>query len=169
VPFVASERAETRAAGVEPRGFYTDLLRYLRRHRKDGTITTPAIPVVWALERQLDRIAEEGLEARWRRHRELQDRVARWLAEEGGERGLAFAVEDGAIRSPTVSCLRPPAGVEAPELVARLAEKGFTVAGGYGAWKPTSFRIGHMGEVRMEDLDELLTAIEETLDEGETP
>lgn len=167
VPFTASERAEARAAEVEPRGFYTDLLRYLRRHRKDGPITTPAIPVVWALERQLARIAEEGLEARWERHRWLQERMTRWLEEGGGARGVTFAVEDREIRSPTVSCLRPPPGVDAQALVARLGEKGYTVAGGYGAWKPSTFRIGHMGEVRREDLDELLTVVEETLDEGD--
>ncbi len=167
VPFTASERTESRAAEVEPRGFYTDLLRYLRRHRKDGPITTPAIPVVWALGRQLARIAEEGLEARWERHRRLHERMSRWLDEGGGARGITFATEEQTIRSPTVSCLRPPPGVEAPALVARLAEKGYTVAGGYGAWKPTTFRIGHMGEVGMEDLDELLAAVEETLDEGD--
>ncbi|MGD2113636.1 MAG: alanine--glyoxylate aminotransferase family protein [Acidobacteriota bacterium] len=166
VPFAASGRAERRAAGVEDRGYYTDLLRYLRRHRKDGTITTPAIPVAWALERQLARIAGEGLEARWRRHRELRDRVAGWLDGGGGARGVTFAVDDPAFRSPTVSCLRPPPGVEAPALVARLADKGFTVAGGYGAWKADTFRIGHMGEVRSEDLDELLAALDETLDDG---
>ena len=165
VPFTASARAEERAASVGHRGFYTDLVRYLERHAKDGTITTPAIPVVWALDRQLEAIAEEGIEARWRRHRALQERLAAWVDGPGGERGVAFAA-DAAARSPTVTCLRPPAGVAAPDLLRRLAEKGFTVAGGYGAWKPTTFRIGHMGEVRAEDLDELLAAVEETLDEG---
>lgn len=165
VPFVASERAEQRATGIEPRGFYTDLLRYLKYHADDGPITTPAIPVVWALDRQLERIAAEGVEERWRRHRELQARMVRWLDEGGGERGLSFAAEAGA-RSPTVTCLRPPEGVEAPALVRRLEEKGWTVASGYGAWKQGTFRIGHMGEVTMDDLDDLLAVVEETVDEA---
>lgn len=168
VPFAVSERAESRAAGIEPRGFYTDVLRYLDYHRKDGPITTPAMPVVWALDRQLGRIAEEGVEERWRRHRELQGRVVRWLEEGGGERGLTFAAEAGA-RSPTVTCLHPPDGVAAPELVRRLGEKGWTVAGGYGAWKQSTFRIGHMGEVTMNDLEDLLAILEETLDEMSGP
>jgi len=166
VPFTASARAEERAATIDNRGFYTDLVRYFERHRKDGTITTPAIPVVWALDRQLVQIAEEGIEARWERHRRLRDRLAAWVDGPGGERGVTFAAE-AAARSPTITCLRPPEGVAAPALLGRLAEKGYTVAGGYGAWKPTTFRIGHMGEVRTEDLDELLDAVEETLDEGD--
>jgi len=166
VPFTASERAEERAAGVADRGYYTDLLRYLDRHRRDGTITTPAIPIVWALDRQLERIAAEGIEQRWRRHGRLREQLAAWVDGPGGARGVTFAAAAEA-RSPTITCLGPPAGVDAPALVRRLGEKGYTVAGGYGAWKPTTFRIGHMGEVRAEDLGELLAVVEETLDEGD--
>ncbi|MEE8277864.1 MAG: aminotransferase class V-fold PLP-dependent enzyme, partial [Thermoanaerobaculia bacterium] len=44
-----SERAAQRAGAVPQRGFYTDLLRYRKQHRAGGTITTPAIPQLWAL------------------------------------------------------------------------------------------------------------------------
>lgn len=160
VPFSVSGRAEARARTIEHRGFYTDLLRYLDQHRKGGPITTPAIPVAYALDRQLARIAEEGIEARWARHAHLKERVAEWIAGRGGELGFSFASAEPA-RSATVSCLRPPAGRAAPELVARLAERGFTLGGGYGAWKESTFRIGHMGEVTAADLDALLAAIEQ--------
>lgn len=164
-PFTASERAEARAAATEHRGWYTDLLRYLEEHRGGGTITTPAVPVVYALERQLRRIGEEGIEARWRRHERLQGRVARWLEGRGGELGFAYASEplaaDPGIRSPTVTCLRPPERLTAPDVVARLAARGFTLGGGYGAWKGSTFRIGHMGEVTEADLETLLEAIDE--------
>jgi aspartate aminotransferase-like enzyme len=153
--FTLSERAAARAAEVPHRGFYTDLLRYRAKHREGGTITTPAMPQVYALEVQLDRVLAEGMEARWRRHAALQAATASWAA----ERGFAFASAADA-RSPTVSCLRPPTGASAPELVRQLALQGFTVGGGYGAWKPTTFRIGHMGEVRSADLDALLQAID---------
>ncbi len=160
VPFTVSERAEARAREVTPRGYYTDLLRYLDQHRNGGPITTPAVPVAYALDHQLRAIAHEGLEARWARHERLRERVAEWLEATGGALGFTFAAQAGA-RSPTVSCLRPPPGLAAPDLVGRLARAGFTVGGGYGAWKAETFRIGHMGEVRERDLDALLAAIEE--------
>ena len=50
-----------------------------------------------------------------------------------------------------MSCLKPPEGVSAPAIVKGLADRGFTVGGGYGDWKPSTFRIGHMGEVRESD------------------
>jgi aspartate aminotransferase-like enzyme len=112
-------------AGVDNRGFYTDLIRYRDKHRAAGTITTPAVSILYALDRQLDRIVEEGMEARWERHRELQRLTAGW---------------------------------------AEAAKKGFTIGGGYGEWKPTTLRIGHMGEVRERDLEGLFGAIEEVLE-----
>ncbi|HVF58725.1 MAG TPA: alanine--glyoxylate aminotransferase family protein [Thermoanaerobaculia bacterium] len=154
--FTLSDSAAARAAEVPHRGFYTDLLRYRDKHREGGAITTPAIPLYYALDRQLDRVLAEGMEARWERHRRLAERTAAWA----GERGFTFPTALNA-RSPTVSCLKPPAGVDAPGLVKALAGRGFTVGGGYGDWKPTTFRIGHMGEVRERDLDDLLAVIDE--------
>ena len=156
--FTLSDRAAERAAQVPHRGFYTDLLRYRDKQREGGPITTPAIPLFYALDRQLDRILAEGMEARWARHAALERRTEEWAA----ARGFAYASAPDA-RSLTVSCLRPPAGIDPPGLVRKLAERGYTVGGGYGDWKPTTFRIGHMGEVRRADLDGLLAVIDEVL------
>jgi aspartate aminotransferase-like enzyme len=38
------------------------------------------------------------------------------------------------------------------------------VGGGYGEWKDSTFRIGHMGEVRDGDLEALLAATDGILD-----
>ena len=157
--FTFSAAAERRAETVPHRGYYGDLLRYRDRQREGGPITTPAIAECFALARQLERIGEEGLEARWRRHSELAETAAEWAA----RHGVASAAAASA-RSPTVACWRPPAGVAARELVARLAGRGFTVGGGYGKWKQETFRIGHMGEVRQADLGELLGAAGEELE-----
>jgi aspartate aminotransferase-like enzyme len=156
VVFTLSDRAAERAAKVERRGFYTDLLRYRDKHREGGAITTPAVSLFYALGRQLDRILAEGMEARWARHERLYRRTAEWAA----ARGFAHAAPEGA-RSHTVSCLRPAAGVDPQALVKQLASRGWTVGGGYGDWKPTTFRIGHMGEVRESDLLALLAEIDQ--------
>jgi aspartate aminotransferase-like enzyme len=111
---------------------------------------------VYALDVQLDRILAEGMEARWQRHADLYRRTSEWAA----ARGLEYATAADA-RSPTVSCLEAPPGMAAPELVKRLAARGYTVGGGYGDWKESTFRIGHMGEVQISDLDELLATIDE--------
>ncbi len=156
--FTISERYAERAAELPHRGFYTDLLRYRDKHRAGGTITTPAIPQVHALDRQLDVILAEGLEERWQRHRRMSERTAAWAAGAGFE----LAANERA-RSWTLTCLRPPTGVEPGALVRALAERGYVVGSGYGQWKPTTFRIGHMGEIRPADLEALFEEIETIL------
>ena len=157
--FTLSDRAAECAARVPNRGFYTDLLRYRDKHREGGNITTPAIPLFYALDVQLDAMLAEGMEARWARHEALQKRTAAWAE----ARGIEYASAAGA-RSVTVSCLRPPQGVDPQAIVKKLADRGWTIGGGYGDWKPSTFRIGHMGEVRMSDLDALLAEIDQILD-----
>lgn len=156
--FVMSERAEERAEAKPDRGFYTDLLRYRDKHAGGGTITTPAMSVVFAADRQLDVILEEGIEARWQRHRDLRDRTHAWAE----ERGLTITAAETA-RSMTVTCLRLPKVSSGPSLVNALAGRGFTVGAGYGKWRPDCFRIGHMAEVSLSDLEALLAEIDELL------
>ncbi len=157
--FTLSDRAAERAARVERRGFYTDLLRYRDKHREGGAITTPAISLYYALDRQLDRILAEGMEARWARHRRLYERTAEWAA----RRGFRHAAAEPH-RSLTVSCLVPPRGIDPQALVKHLSGRGWTVGGGYGDWKPTTFRIGHMGEVQEADLTALLDEIDQAVE-----
>jgi len=160
VVFTLSERAAERAAKIPHRGFYTDLLRYRDKHREGGDITTPAIPLYYALDVQLDAMLAEGMEARWARHEALQKRTAAWAE----ARGITYASAPDA-RSVTVSCLRPPQGIDPQAIVKKLAERGWTIGGGYGDWKPSTFRIGHMGEVRESDLEALLAEIDAILEE----
>jgi predicted phosphoserine aminotransferase len=162
--FTLSERAAERAEKVPHRGFYTDLLRYRDKHREGGFITTPAIPLLYALDRQLDVILAEGgegrhgMEARWARHARCAEKTAAWAAGQGCEYASAADA-----RSLTVSCLKAPAGVDPQAIVKGLAARGYTIGGGYGDWKPTTFRIGHMGEVRESDLDGLFAVTDEIL------
>lgn len=159
--FTVSERFEARAAEVEHRGFYTDALRYLEKHRGGSTVTTPAVCTFFALDVQLDRILAEGMEARWQRHLAMRRRTEEWVA------GNDFTYGSSAdAPSPTVSCVKPPEEIEAPALVKALKARGVTVGGGYGKWKPTSLRIGHMGEVGLDDLEALLSTIDDVVAAG---
>src|SRR6185503_8841988 len=117
-----------------------------------------AVTLFWAAEAQIWGVLAEGIEARWARHAALQRRTIAWAT----DRGLQLPA-DAAHRSPTVTTIAAPAGRSAPDLVKALAARGFTVSSGYGDWKPTTFRIGHMGEVRMSDLEGLLAGLDELL------
>jgi aspartate aminotransferase-like enzyme len=48
-------------------------------------------------------------------------------------------------------------------LNAFLKKRGMRLANGYGPLKNITFRIAHMGEIQISDLDELFAAMEEYL------
>lgn len=148
--YAVSERAMEKAATVPHRGFLTDITRAKDALGKGRTPATPCVPLVYALSRQLDRIAAEGLEARWARHLAMRDAVTEWADAQGFE----FLVAEP-WRSPTVSTMLP-SGRDVADLIARAGAAGFTLANGYGLLKGKTFRIGHMGDHPVERVQALL-------------
>lgn len=153
-----SDRALERAASIEHRGWFLDFLRLARANEKEQSPTTPSTAHLYALVRQLERIEEEGLRARWDRHRSMAERCREWAAGHGWR---CFAAEG--FRSDTVSCIARGDGPDFGPAIARLAEEGLIVSGGYGSLKGGTFRIGHMGEHRLDDLEHLLERFDHAL------
>jgi len=151
-----SDRAMQKAESVENRGWYFDLLRMEKHRLKDSTPATPAMSLVFALDFQLDRILAEGLEARFARHAAMARRVQIWAE----EHDLAIYAPEG-YRSQTVTTIRNERGWDLADLNAFLKQREMRIANGYGALKNITFRIAHMGEIQMSDVDTLLTALEE--------
>ncbi|MEW5827410.1 MAG: alanine--glyoxylate aminotransferase family protein [Chloroflexota bacterium] len=151
-----SERAMDKARSVENRGWYFDLLRMDKHRQKDSTPATPAMSLVYALDIQLDRVLAEGIEARFARHSAMAERVQGWA--EAHDLGI---YAPAGYRSQTVTTVRNGRGWEVPALNAFLKQKDMRLANGYGALKNVTFRIAHMGETRLSDVEELLAALEE--------
>jgi len=42
-----------------------------------------------------------------------------------------------------------------------MKKRGYTLGGGYGEWKDSTFRIGHMGDVPLQSLTAMLDDLEE--------
>jgi aspartate aminotransferase-like enzyme len=150
----ASDRYRARAR-ERSRAHYLRLSEAEAFAEKHQTPYTPSTPHLFALDVQLDHILAETMEGRWARHDALRRRVEAWAA----ERGHALVPPEGG-RSWTVSCLKPRAGISPESLVAKVKESGFTIGGGYGKWKATTFRIGHMGDVDLASLETLLAALD---------
>lgn len=162
----ASERALARAAEIEHRGFYFDLLKFEASGDRLMTPNTPAVSLMFALRAQLEHMAEEGLESRWRRHQQMADHTHLWVARLAAQTGRRFEIVAApGYRSPTVTAVRlPDPGQEGGrEVVSRLRERGWAIAAGYGKLKQETIRIGHMGEHTMAQLEDLLEELGEVL------
>lgn len=162
---VASEEALARAEKVRGRGYYFDVLDFERRIENGQTPNTPAVHLIYALERQLERIRDAGgFRARWDRHAAMAQRTHRWVSGLHRRRDPDFGVlaAEGH-RSPTVTAVELPARQSGPEVCRELRERGYTIAPGYGELKERTVRIGHMGDHTPEELGGLLDETEAVL------
>lgn len=160
---VASERMMARAAKAPNRGFYFDFEFFAKNHEKDQSPTTPALSVLFALDVQLDRMVDEGMEARLARHAGMAESTYAWVQSMNDKGvGLEIVAPEG-YRSPAVTAIRTPEGVTGPDVTSGVAERDWLVGGGYGKLKPSTFRIGHMGDHSQEELDGLLAVLTEVL------
>ncbi len=149
-----SKAALTRAEKHPYRGTYFDFLLYKKNADDDSVPSTPSIPHFYALAKELDHILRtETLPVRYERHRRLRDMTI--------ERTSHYAklAADPDYASPTVSALEPV--MPAETIRAAMKQRGYTLGGGYGQWKDTTFRIGHMGDMPVEALSEMLDVLAE--------
>lgn len=150
-----SKKAVERAKKVEFRGYYLDLLSlYDYIQKKDYQYpSTPSISHMFAMDYQLDRILEEGLENRYRRHLEMAEYVRDW----GRKYFKLFA--DERYLSNTLTNIENVRNISVADLNKELGEKGFQISNGYGKLKEKTFRIAHMADCNISDIKELLENI----------
>jgi aspartate aminotransferase-like enzyme len=153
-----SDRAMEKATSVENRGWYFDLLRMEKHRLKDSSPATPAMSLIFALDFQLDRIFAEGLDNRFARHAAMAKRVQEWA----DAHDLSMYAPEG-YRSQTVTTIKNERGINVSDLNTFLKQREMRIAGGYGPIKETTFRIAHMGEIQLADIEKLLAAMEEYL------
>jgi predicted phosphoserine aminotransferase len=153
---VASDALLARAATIPDRGWYFDLSMLVADLASDQTPATPAVTLLYALETQLERIAAEGLEARWSRHAAMRDRTVAWVSEQAASGTHVEMLAAKGHRSPTVSCLLVD---DPPGAVRRMAELGWVIGDGYGKLRDRTIRIGHMGDHTVDELDSLLEVL----------
>ncbi|MBW3667053.1 MAG: alanine--glyoxylate aminotransferase family protein [Actinobacteria bacterium] len=159
---VASHAMLDRGRSIADRGWYFDLDQLHDQIQERQTPATPAVSLLYALHYQLSRIAEEGIEGRWARHLAMQERTFHWIDEMGGNGvDLGVLAAEGH-RSPTVTCVTIPGG-GSPAVVKEMSSRGWVIGDGYGKLKNSTFRIGHMGDHTVEELDELLDELSEVL------
>lgn len=153
------ERAKTKT----DRGIYFDLIEFEKNILKNQTPNTPALSLFYALEEQLKAIRAEGIVKRWNRHTAMAERTYAWV-DEMRERGVELSVlAPEGYRSPAVTCIKVPGHMSGSRISSEMKARGYVIASGYGHLKDTTFRIGHMGDHTVDELEELLGVLEEIL------
>lgn len=154
-----SDRAMAKAATIPARGYYFDFLALAKSMAKNQTPATPAVSLLYALDRQLDDMLAEGLDNRFARHLALRDRTIAWASGHGFEIFAAAGYE-----SPTVTCVANTREIDIGQMNKHLRERGMIISNGYGNLKGRTFRIAHMGDVQPHEMEVLFAAMDEFLD-----
>jgi aspartate aminotransferase-like enzyme len=159
-----SERAwEASASATMPR-FYFDLRRHRDSAAKGETPWTPAVGIFFQLDVALELIEAEGYPAIHARHAACGAAARAGLAAMGFE---LFA--DPAHASNTVTSAHLPEGVEWSALSKALRARDTVLAGGQGRLAGKVFRIGHLGQVNVDDIVRALEALEDAAREVGIP
>src|SRR5579862_8631898 len=167
-PITISPRAEEvfRNRKTKVQSWYFDLTTAMNYWGKDRLYHhTPPISLIYALREAMRIVLEEGLEARWARHKQNQ------LALIAGVEalGLKLLVENPKDRLVTVTAVMIPTGVNDAKFRNQLLEEfNIEIAGGIGAVKDKIWRLGLMGYCSQKPFVlQLLAAMEKSLhDQG---
>ena len=152
-----SDRARERALKVPNRGHYFAYDQMDKRYDKNQTPATPAISLIQALNKQMDCMFAEGLETRFARHLEMAEIVRAWARK-------YFAIYgDQRYLSHTVTNIENTRGIDFAKLKDEMGKRGAVIGGGYGDLKDKCFRIAHMGDLQVPDIQWLIGQINEVL------
>ena len=159
-PISISPRAKKYMIENPPPTMYFNLARYFKYYEESKhTPFTPALPLLYAYREALRMILEEGLEARFKRHKVCSDALYAGLSAIGL---TPFAKDED--RSTTIIALNYLDGLEDKTFRNTLAQKfRVLVAGGFGNLKGKVFRVGCMGEVNKYHVMRTISAISSTL------
>jgi aspartate aminotransferase-like enzyme len=139
--------------------FYFDLDAHRQSAAKGQTPWTPTLSVIYGLDVSLERMSKEGKEAIFARHARLGARTR----ERVQSLGLTLFADER-FASNTVTAVHVPEGVDGKELTRALREDYDTVVGGgQRSLAGRIFRIGHLGWVNEEDLDQAIDALAKVL------
>jgi len=162
-PLTVGDRAREKILGREtdPKSWYLDLTGVMEYWGDDPSYHhTPPTSSLYGLRESLRLVAEEGLEARWKRHRDVAGALVEGLEDLGLE---LFPDRDHWL--PSLNTIRVPDGVDDAAVIDfLLSEYDIEIAGGLGELSGELWRIGCMGHsARHQNVAALLTGMEEAL------
>ncbi len=158
-----SEKAYKKAESVQGRGYYFDIIELKKSYDKDQTPYTASIPHLYALKKQLERIEKEGLENRFKRHKEMADYVREWAKKKGFE-----MFSEKGHDSDTIACMLNTKKLDFKAIKKEMSKKGYSIDSGYrklnekldAEGKLNTFRVAHMGDLTLDEIKEMLNELE---------
>jgi alanine-glyoxylate transaminase/serine-glyoxylate transaminase/serine-pyruvate transaminase len=114
----------------------------------------------WSLWLPIMQAYEEGMDARFARHKQL----AQKFRDEMSALGMGFIPKSEVVQANTLTAPYYPKGVNGGEFLGGVGAAGVIIAGGLlPSHKTLYFRVGHMGIVNDEHIEQTVSAIKQSL------
>lgn len=142
--------------------YYFEFSRYLNMMDISETPFTPNIPLIIALDKACDYLIDQvGIEQYCNHHKDL--RV--YLESKLEERGLDVNFIDKNNKGNVLVAIKVKEGWNAKDIHDKLDDYGFIVATGFGELKPKMLRIGVIGYISKNTIDEFLKSFDKVIEE----
>ena len=142
--------------------FYFEFSRAFSYYEQGQTPWTPAVSVMFSLDLALKKMMADGMGAVYEKHARIANDVRNGVK----KLGLELFPKDEKYASNTVTAVKVPEGVELSALRGKLrTDREVIVAGGQGSLSGKIFRVGHMGHITDEDVDDVMDSLRSVLPE----
>ncbi len=146
---------EAQKSASMPR-FYFDLEEAKKYLDRGQTPWTPNLSAMYGLRAALENITAEGLEGVFGRHAS----IGQFTRDGVRALGLELLCADEARASNTVTAVKMPAHIDGEQMMEIMrTEENVVLAGGQGKLTGHIFRIGHLGYVNEDHIQEVLDAL----------
>jgi len=143
--------------------YYMELTRWINimnsyEELRASYFATPAVNLIVALNKSLKLILDEGMEARFKRHKILSKAFRKGI--EAMNLKIMAKSEDHA--ASTITAIYLPQNINIQQFLNEMNKRNVIVAGGLYP-NINYFRVGHMGSVNANDIVATVSAIERSL------
>jgi aspartate aminotransferase-like enzyme len=162
VAFAAvSDRAwDARTRSTLPHGYWDFAeIRECISKPKPATPGTPPVHAMLQVAEALRMMHEEGLDRVYARH----DAMAACARERAASRGLSMQCPLISTFASTVTAIALPAGIKPTVLRETLRRSGIETAEALGPFGNHALRVGHMGDIRVADVERTFDALKHAL------
>lgn len=157
---VVDKKAVERIENNDVKSMYFNLKDYLNNGKRGQTPFTPAVSIILQLNSRLKRIEKEGLDSVIKRTKEVAESFREKI------KGLPLEIANES-PSNAVTPLRPTGKMTAYEIFKYMKDNyNIFLCPNGGELSEVLFRVGHIGAISDEDIDELVNAFKDMNKKG---
>ena len=161
ISFVIGKTTEIEKLEGKSRSFYFDIYKQWKKGMKGETPFTPAVQLVFSLDKALKELLEESAEGRIKRYKELAKEMREGLKNLGFE--LVLFPHD--VQSNILTTIKIPEGMDYWKVHDKLKQRGITIYSDKAVLDSGHFRIATLGSITPDDVTWFLNNLKEVITE----